>query len=431
MTTIAERAEQAWSGLLEGHPWQGPNALEQMTEGVWFYHSFSNTVIFETDDGLVIVDPGIENRSERRFEAVRAELDAPLHTAIYTHGHVDHVFGVDHYATQANEAGWPPPRVIAHEDLPARFDRYRRTGGYNAVINSRQFRGGGTITPWPTNYWSPSVTYRDRLDLEVGGQRFALRHARGETDDATWVFASDRRVHCTGDLFVWVAPNAGNPQKVQRYASEWAEALRAMASLDSALLLPGHGPPIVGEDRVQQALGDTAAYLETLERETVALMNQGASLDQIVNKVGPSPELLERPYLQPVYDEPEFIVRNIWRLYGGWYDGQPSHLKPASEAAQAAEVARLAGGAEELSARARELADAGDLRLACHVADWAYDAAPENAGARAARGEIYARRASEERSTMAVGIYRSTARDMGVELEDEPVFRSQQRQPPA
>lgn len=430
MPVIADRAEQAWNGTLEEHPWQGPNALEQVAEGVWFYHSFSNTVVFETDDGLVMVDPGIRNRSERRFEAVREHLDTPLHTAIYSHGHVDHVFGVDHYAEEARERGWAPPRVVAHEDMPARFDRYRRTGGYNAVINSRQFRGGGTITPWATEYWSPDVTYRDRLDVTIGTQRFALRHSRGETDDATWVFAADRRVLCTGDLFVWVAPNAGNPQKVQRYAGEWAEALRAMATTEPEVLLPGHGPPIVGADRVQQALGDTAAYLESLETQTVALMNQGASLDQIVAAVGPPPELLDRPYLQPVYDEPEFIVRNIWRLYGGWYDGQPSHLKPASEAAQASEVARLAGGVEALTARAGELADAGDLRLACHLADWAFDAAPDNAEVRSARGEIYARRASEERSTMAVGIYRTTAREMGVELADEPVFRSQQQSRP-
>ncbi len=427
MGVIAERAESAWQGELDAHPWQGPNALERIAEGVWFYHSFSNTVVFETDDGLVMVDPGIRNRSERRFEAVREQLDAPLHTAVYTHGHVDHVFGVDHYAEEARERGWAPPRVIAHEAMSARFDRYRRTGGYNAVINSRQFRGGGTVAPWATEYWAPDVTYRDRLDVTVGGQRFALRHDRGETDDATWVFAADRRVLCTGDLFVWVAPNAGNPQKVQRYAGEWAEALRAMASCEPEVLLPGHGPPIVGAERVQQALGETATYLETLERETVARMNEGASLDRIVNEVAPPAELLERPYLQPVYDEPEFIVRNIWRLYGGWYDGQPSHLKPASEAAQGIEVARLAGGTSALLARASELADAGELRLACHLVDWAFEAEPGDAEVRAARGAVYARRAAEERSTMAVGIYRATAREMGVELADEPVFRSQQR----
>ena len=38
-------------------------------------------------------------------------------------------------------------------------------------------------------------------------------------------------------------------------------------------------------------------------------------------------------YLRAIYDEPEFIIHNIWRLYGGWYDGNPSRLKPAPDAA--------------------------------------------------------------------------------------------------
>jgi alkyl sulfatase BDS1-like metallo-beta-lactamase superfamily hydrolase len=49
------------------------------------------------------------------------------------------------------------------------------------------------------------------------------------------------------------------------------------------------------------------------------------------------------PYLQPSYDEPEFIVRNIWRLYGGWWDGNPAKLKPPKQSDLAKEIANLAG----------------------------------------------------------------------------------------
>ena len=72
----------------------------------------------------------------------------------------------------------------------------------------------------------------------------------------------------TGDQFIWVAPNVGTPQKVQRYAGEWAASLRDMRMREPELLIPGHGVPIVGRARVAQALDDAAEWLETLERET-------------------------------------------------------------------------------------------------------------------------------------------------------------------
>ncbi|MCL6641250.1 MAG: MBL fold metallo-hydrolase, partial [Candidatus Rokubacteria bacterium] len=133
--------------------------------------------------------------------------------------------------------------------------------------------------------------------------------------------------------------------------------------------------------------------------------NQGARLDDVVHAVRAPRHLLERPYLRPVYDEPEFVVRNIWRYYGGWYDGDPSHLKPAPAAALAAELADLAGGAHRLAGRAQELAAAGDLRLAGHLAELAAQAAPDDPGVHAVRAEVFGARAREEASTMSRGIF--------------------------
>ncbi len=216
---------------------------------------------------------------------------------------------------------------------------------------------------------------------------------------------------CTGDLFIWASPNCGNPQKVQRYPKDWAVALRTMAALDARTMLPGHGLRVVGVDRVREALLDTAALLEHLHDETVTLMNAGATLDEIVHTVRAPARLLEKPYLRPVYDEPEFVVRNVWRLYGGWWDGNPSRLKPAADADVAREVAALAGGARALTARAIELAAAGDLRLAAHLADWAVLAAPDDTDAHRARAEVYEQRVAAESSTMAKGVFGWAARE--------------------
>jgi alkyl sulfatase BDS1-like metallo-beta-lactamase superfamily hydrolase len=377
--------------------------LDDVAPGIAFIPAFGNVSGFSTDDSLVLVDTGSQFQARANFDKVRSWTDLPVETAIYTHGHIDHVFGLAPYEAEADAAGRPQPRVVAHELVPARFDRYRLTAGYNGVINARQFKMPSFR--WPTEYRYPDETYARRHDIDVAGERFELHHGKGETDDHTWIWVAGRKVLCTGDLFIWASPNCGNPQKVQRYPREWALALREMAALKPDLLLPGHGWPIAGADRVRQALTDTADLLESLVDQTLAMMNGGAGLDEIVHTVRAPADLLERPYLRPVYDEPEFVVRTVWRLYGGWYDGNPAHLKPAPEADLARELAGLAGGADRLADRAGELAAAGDLRLAGHLAELAVQAAPGDAGAHRVRAEVFARRAGEELSTMSKGVF--------------------------
>jgi alkyl sulfatase BDS1-like metallo-beta-lactamase superfamily hydrolase len=410
MGRTLEYADRLWRGEAEigsGHQLIfAEGGLEECADGVAFIPSFANVSVLATDDGLVTIDTGSELFAKQIHARIRDWSDQPLHTAVYSHGHVDHVFGVGVFEAEALDRGWQTPRVVAHEALPARFDRYRLTNGYNAVINQRQFQLPNL--KWPMDYRYPDVTYRSELTLSVGGLEIELHHARGETDDHTWTWVPSRKTLCTGDLFIWAAPNAGNPQKVQRYPAEWAKACREMAELGAELLLPGHGVPVVGADRVRQALLDTGEMLQSLHDQTIAMMNEGARLDDIIHSVRAPAHLLEKPYLRPVYDEPEFVIRNVWRLYGGWYDGNPATLKPAPDAAVARQLADLAGGATALADRAAALLDAGDdasLRLAGHLAELAALAAPDDAGVHRVRAAVFARRAEVEASTMAKGVF--------------------------
>jgi glyoxylase-like metal-dependent hydrolase (beta-lactamase superfamily II) len=405
MDDLLETADRLFTGELaieEHHPFRLFGELAELDRGA-FVAAFANSSALATEAGLLVVDTSSTFLAERVHGALRAWRSDPVHTIVFTHGHVDHCFGVERYEADSRRDGHPAPRVIAHEAITARFDRYVRTAGYNAVINARQFQAAGLV--WPTEYRYPDETYRDAHVVELGGERFELHHARGETDDHTWVWAPERRTVLTGDLFIWASPNCGNPQKVQRYPLDWARALRDMADLHPELLLPGHGLPIRGAARVRRALLETATLLESLHDQTVDLMNQGARLDDIVHSVNVAPELLARPYLRPIYDEPEFVVRNVWRLYGGWYDGNPARLKPAPDGAVAREVAALAGGPGRLAARARAVAAAGDLRLASQLAEWAAAAAPDDETAHRVRAEVFAARADAEASTMSKGIF--------------------------
>jgi alkyl sulfatase BDS1-like metallo-beta-lactamase superfamily hydrolase len=407
-------ADEIWRGVrdVEEHrPFTFVGGLVEPCEGVAFVPSFANVSAFATGDGLVLVDTGSLPFAPSVQEELRRWSPARVDTAVYSHGHIDHVFGVPLYEAEAAANGWRPPVVVAHEAIGARFERYVLTAGWNGAINRRQFQLPNL--QWPTEYRHPDRTYRTALTLQVGGLELQLTHARGETDDHTWTWVPERRVLCTGDLFIWASPNAGNPQKVQRYPREWAAALRQMLALDPPpeILLPGHGLPLVGAERVRQALDDTATLLESLVEQTLRLMNEGARLDDVLHAVVAPPELLAKPYLRPVYDEPEFVVRNIWRLYGGWWDGDPSTLHPAPAARLAGELAELAGGAGRLAERALALAEAGELRLAGHLAELAAAAAPGDAAVEDVYVAVYGRRAQAAGSTMARGVYAAAAAD--------------------
>ncbi|HXZ87799.1 MAG TPA: alkyl sulfatase dimerization domain-containing protein [Candidatus Binataceae bacterium] len=424
MGVIKDAAEKFWSGevtVATQHPLMPTGEFEEVAAGVVFYRWFANFVAVKTEEGLVLVDTGAYFNQQATVEMVRRFAPDRVHTAIYTHGHVDHACGMPAFVAEAQHNRVARPRVVGHRTTAARFDRYKRTAGYNSIINTRQF---SAPSQWPTEFVYPDTYFDDRVTVAAGSLKFECHHGRGETDDATWVYIPQRKVLCTGDFIIWAAPNAGNPQKAPRYAREWAEALRAMAKTGAEVLLPGHGVPVFGLVRVRQTLLDTAEYLQSLYDQTVALMNEGRRLDEIIHSVKPPANLVEKPYLQAVYDEPQFIVHNIWRLEGGWYDGTPSHLKPAPEEQQARQIAEMAGGIEKVMARALTKFEAGELAIAAHLIDWAASAAPDDRQVHEARTKIYTARAAQESSTMSYGIFRAAAAESaqkaGIALPENP-----------
>ena len=400
--------------------------LSELHDGIAIVEAFSHCVLFETDDGLLAFDTSNRLGGARVVEAVRGWRADRINTIVYTHGHLDHVGGCGAFLADAASRRHPRPRVAGHENVSRRFDRYTLTAGYNRVINNRQFgqfrrfgfdiSGGSRFVPDTTP--KPDLVYRDSIDLDVGGLEVTLNHDKGETDDHTWAWIPAHRAICAGDFFIWNFPNAGNPQKVQRYPREWAQALRRMADQDAELFIPAHGLPIAGAARIRRVLAEVAQTLEQLVRETLALMNNGARLNDIVNTVKVDQAKLEKPYLNPMYDEPEFVVRNIWRMYGGWYDGNPANLKPARDADLAREIASLAGGALKLAERGQAVAE-DDIRLACHLVELAAQAEPDNDAVHAVRAQVYQQRRDGETSLMAKAIFGDAANESSARIERE------------
>ena len=144
------------------------------------------------------------------------------------------------------------------------------TAGYNGIINRRQFDIDSL--QWPTEYRYPDRTYRDHLDLDIGGTRAELHHAQGETDDHTWTWFPDpegavlrRPVH------LGLAQRRQPPEgpALPRWSGPTPSARCWPSTTVPAggpeVLLPGHGFPVVGTATGSiQALTDTADLLESL-----------------------------------------------------------------------------------------------------------------------------------------------------------------------
>jgi alkyl sulfatase BDS1-like metallo-beta-lactamase superfamily hydrolase len=401
----------------DGTPSNRPTGeLSEVADGIAVVEAFSHVIGIRTDDGLLIADTSVEGFGPVAEKALRSWSGDRVNTILYTHGHIDHVGGARAFVDAAATNGEPAPHVVAHENVPVRFDRYDLTNGYNAVINQRQFGNRGRLGMSEPSFFSdwvaPDTTFEHTLDLTVGDLHVELRHDKGETDDHAWGWLPEHKAILAGDFLIWNFPNAGNPQKVQRFPREWAIALRAMAAKEPELFLPAHGLPIAGRERIARVLDDIAGALESLVERTLAMMNAGERLDAIVHSVKVPDELLAKAYLRPFYDEPEFVVRNIWRLYGGWYDGNPAHLKPPPDAVVAREVAAMAGGAAALAARAQEVVGT-DPHLAAQLVEWAAQAAgdDEATAVHGVRAEVYTAVRAGELSLMSKGIYGAAARD--------------------
>ena len=338
---------------------------------------------------------------------------ADLTHIFITHGHIDHVCGSGAFIHDAESNNHPRPDVIGHENVVKRFRRYNFTDGYNTLINLRQTSqvrdrvslGSGEVSFLDKSVAWPNIPYSDRFSIKIGELTFNLYHAKGETDDHTWLYIPEKKTICAGDFFIWRFPNAGNPQKAQRYPLEWCQTLREMAGIGAEYFVPAHGWPIRGVERIRKVCLETADVLDKLVHDTIEMMNRGYRLNEIIHAVKVSEDYLAKPFLYPQYDEPEFIINNIWRLYGGWYDGNPANLKPARDTELAAEISEISGGAEELASQAKKVAERGDLRLACHLVEMAYMAEPENKKINRLRAEIYGRRKETETSLMARAIF--------------------------
>jgi alkyl sulfatase BDS1-like metallo-beta-lactamase superfamily hydrolase len=387
--------------------------LEVIEPGLALFHGFANLSFAYGRGEMLVVDTGLAVMGAMAAQAIRKVTDEPVAFIVYTHGHGDHTFGTRAFIDDAVARGHARPRIWAHEDVPRRFRRYLMTRGWQLHINRLQF---GISRPVDAQFGEdsfrpPDLTYRDNQLLEIAGEPVELHHALGETDDATWAWLPRRRAAMVGDLIVSSLPNTGNPNKVQRYTLEWAEALEAIARRKPEFVLPGHGPVYRGAE-CDELLRKTARALRFLHDEVLRRLNAGQwPIDIIEAGIELPDDLRAKRYLAPIYGCAAFVVRDVIRRYAGWWSGEPSQMFPARRRDHAHDLLAVCGR-DALLARVRELESAGELKRALALAEVAVNADASDREAIELNAGVLEKLAAAEPSFIARNFYLTAAQQL-------------------
>jgi alkyl sulfatase BDS1-like metallo-beta-lactamase superfamily hydrolase len=350
-------------------------AAHKVNDAIYQGIGFSNTYMVTTPEGNVIIDTSAINRAPRHKELLTAVSDAPVRYIIITHGHGDHTGGV--YLWKGDDT-----EIITQKNFP-KFCAYQdRLAPYFARSNAAQFNFDEKrlveLARSPRSKVAPTIAFDDRYDFELGGVQFEAFATPGETPDALSVWVPKYQAAFVGDLMYDSFPNIYTLRgTTPRWALDYVESLNKVLALEPEILLPSHGMPIVGKEKVKAAVTKYRDAIQYVHDETVQGMNDGKDVTTLMREIELPPEL----DVGESYGKVSWSVRGIYDGYVGWFDRNPATMYGRSSNVADAELVELAGGAAAVANKSQSVTEAGDPVKGLRMADaaLAFDSANQAA----------------------------------------------------
>jgi len=247
----------------------------------------SNSAVIVNQDDVLIVDSHISPESARvMLQEMKAITDKPVRFLINTHFHYDHANG--------NQIFGPPVDIIGHEftrrklagdimekgmfadllkGLPKQLEdlKARAAAEQDAAAKARLDQQLRVQTAFAVHVKEvkptpPNVTIDDRMTLFRGDREIRLLFlGRGHTGGDLVAYLPKERVLCSGDLLV-----NGIANLIDGYVNEWPDTLEKLKPIDFVDVIPGHGEPFKGKERIDWFQG----YLRDLWKQSTALHDQ-------------------------------------------------------------------------------------------------------------------------------------------------------------
>lgn len=379
-----------------------PPTILNVTDGVYVARGYNrdNPVLIEGTGGLIVIDPGESiPAAEVVKEAYNQKLNnifdrKPVKAIIYTHHHDCHIHGASVFADNNTE-------IIAHENLnltlysdwfgqvyPSRVDGGIKMSGGLFANDSDWFAGGGlfaTQIRGPSGYLPPTKTVKDKLETNIAGVNITLLSVPGETRDVlvVWLPEKDTMVQIANyyQAFPAITTIRG---AFPRNPLDYINSIDVCRSLKPEYLVLPHGPQpvVVGEENISLMFTNGRDAIQFVHDQTVQNMNKGLTPGEIMDVVKLPPHLANDPNLQEYYGQVDRDIYEIFWWYRGFYSGKSRDLFPQSPIEEARMAAELAGGIDELTVKAKNALDEGNLEWALVLADDVLLLDPENSEAR-------------------------------------------------
>ena len=348
-----------------------------------FGYSIVNCTLIEGEESCILVDTmtGMDN-AETVAAEFRKITDKPIETIVYTHFHADHVSGAAAFVSPDDVAAGRV-EIVAQKDL---VGHVARDVGLIAPILGRRamYQFGmrlpigetGTVgaglgppqRPGRRSFIAPTTTFDDFYTGETGGVRFEIHLIPSETEEQCAVWLPDARVLLSADAVYESFPNVYALRGTRfRDPMAWARGLDRLKAFGAEILVPHHGRPVEGADRIAGLLTDYRDAVQYLHDQTLRYINKGYAPDEIAEIVAMPARLRDHPWLGEYYGSYKHAIPAIYAGYLGWYQGDPVALDPTPRAERASRFVAMMGGRETLLRHARDALDDGDTQWAAEL----------------------------------------------------------------
>ena len=343
-------------------------------------------VMIEGDDGIILVDAGLSPESSREvMNEFRKITDKPIVAVIYSHFHHDHIVGVKGLISQ-QQVDTGEVAIYAHSSLmrllvdesqilgPILGVRAGYTFGFflkGADIKDMNSGHGPLARGGPGSFIAPTHIVDDLLRVTIAGVELEIMHIPSEADDELVVYLPKTRVLI--DTEVIQGPTFPNMHTLRgtkfRDPVQWIRSIDQLRRLHALHLVPTHGQPVSGGEKVEEVLRMTRDGIQYVHDQTVRYINKGLTPDELVEEVKLPPHLFNyTPYLRQYYGTVKQAVRQIYVGYLGWYEGDPVALNPIPAKEKSRRLIKLMGGRDSVAKAAMTAYGKSDYQWAAELA---------------------------------------------------------------